>query len=348
MLVAMDIPAAAAGPWIALGIVLGILLLVLAGLGAVLVLRRTGAGPDGTLPSRPAPSPAGGYPEDDLPGFLAAPPGSDGAPVAPAGGWPALSSDPPARPDPEPGPVGRERGGSETARVLAVMAVAALLLVGGAAAIAAGSRSAEAVPDAADATDGRGGDDRRPVPTSPVPRHPAPGALAATSIPLGRHGLTARLTFGGVVLEQRAVGVTVAYPAVSVTASGGRAGALAHVRLPTFNCLTAQPPEDPVAAGCTPSVTEYADLPSPALAATRNGNRLRISGSFPTYVRPNGGPPVWTGRVYELLVTVEPGGGEASGGWVPAEGVLHLGQGRAREIDAPGVNVLRYADRETD
>jgi hypothetical protein len=57
---------------------------------------------------------------------------------------------------------------------------------------------------------------------------------------------------------------------------------LAHLRLPTFNCLTADVPSDPVAAGCVPSVTQYADLPTPALQVSDDGTRLSLSGRFPT------------------------------------------------------------------
>src|SRR3712207_7295266 len=59
---------------------------------------------------------------------------------------------------------------------------------------------------------------------------------------LFRSGVVARLAFGGIVVERQAVGTTVAYPSVSVTAAGDGGTALAHVRLPTWNCLTPEPP----------------------------------------------------------------------------------------------------------
>ena len=80
-----------------------------------------------------------------------------------------------------------------------------------------------------------------------------------------------RLTFGGIVLERRAVGVTATYPQVTVTSDGEEA--VAHVELPTFNCLTDQAPADPVAAGCVASLTESADLATPELTVTRDGGR---------------------------------------------------------------------------
>ena len=118
----------------------------------------------------------------------------------------------------------------------------------------------------------------------------------------------ARLAFGGLVVERQAVGTTVAYPMVSVTAAGDGGTALAHVRLPSWNCLAAEAPEDPEAAGCVRSRTEYADLPSPALTVTRDGEDLRLTGRFPTYTRPIGTAPAYTGRVYALTVTVSPAG----------------------------------------
>ena len=65
---------------------------------------------------------------------------------------------------------------------------------------------------------------------------------------------------------------------------------------PTFNCLTAEAPADPVAAGCTPTLTEYAELASPDLAVADDGRRPACSrGRFPTETRPNGSPPAPTG-----------------------------------------------------
>jgi hypothetical protein len=171
------------------------------------------------------------------------------------------------------------------------MAVTALLLLGVAAAVAAGSRP-----------DGRRGHAERPD--------------AAMTRQM------ARLTFGGVVLEPRAVGVTATYPVVEVTTDGERSSA--RVEFPTFNCLTAEAPADPVAAGCTRSLTEYAELASPELLADADGDGLRISGRFATEFRPNGSAPTPTGRAYELRITVTPTDGRGRG-WRPADGVLELG-----------------------
>ena len=130
---------------------------------------------------------------------------------------------------------------------------------------------------------------RRPEPAPALPAgDPAAGALAFASVPLGEDGLAAGVTFQGVVLEQRAVGLTVTYPSVSLSTDGERS--LAHVRLPTFNCLTAEPPADPVAAGCARSLTEYADLADPQLQVTRDGERVDLAGLFPTYTRPTRRP----------------------------------------------------------
>ena len=155
------------------------------------------------------------------------------------------------------------------------MGVTAALLIGVAAVVAATSR-----PDG-----GRGHHDRD-------------GASRAQG------GAAARLTFGGVVLEPRAVGVTATYPVVEVSVDGD--DARARVEFPTFNCLSDEAPADPVAAGCTRSVTEYADLASPDLVVDRVGEGLRVTGRFPTELRPNGSAPVPTGRVYELVITAAP------------------------------------------
>ena len=301
MLDGMDIPGAAAGtataPWLVLGAVLGVLLVLLAGLVAALVLRRRNPGP-------PAHGPAADDRRDDLPGFLESPPGSGAGPTVPQTGWAALTAPvAPAAPPPA-------RGRRDAVVVLAAMAVTALLLVGAAAAVAA--------------TSGPGG--RR----DPHTRGHEPAA---------RDAAAARLTFGGVVLEPRAVGVTATYPVVEVTTDGDRSRAT--VEFPTFNCLAAEAPADPVAAGCTRAVPEHAELTSPDLVVEPDGAGLRVSGRFPTEVRPNGSAPVSTGRAYELRITVRPVDGASGRGWRPAEGVLELGTGSAATVDEPGVSVLR-------
>jgi len=122
MLTAMEIPVTA-GPWLVLGVVLGVLLPALAALAVVLLRRR--AAPDR---SPPPPEPD----VDDLPGFLESPPGSLPAPASAATAWPALSAPPApaATPPPPPGDPG-VRG------ALVAMAVTAVVLVGVVAAVAA-------------------------------------------------------------------------------------------------------------------------------------------------------------------------------------------------------------------
>lgn len=309
MLTGMDIPVAA-GPWLVLGVVLGILLPLLAAL-AVLALRRRPARPE----KPPAPTPASaGLAQDDLPGFLESPPGS--APTSAAvGGWAALSSPvtPPPAPDRPP-----ERSGS--IGVLVAMAVTALVLIGAAAAVAAAGIG----DPAADRSHAR--DDAR-------------GAHARTTEAARSETASARLTFGGVVLERHAVGVTVAYPRVRVSADGDRA--TAEVELPTFNCLRGDAPEDPVPAGCTRSVTEHAELSTPDLEVAADGAGLRLSGRFASVLRPNGSPPEATGRVYELVVRVAPRDGRAGEGAEPATGLLQLGDDRVA-TDHGKPNALTY------
>jgi hypothetical protein len=284
MLTAMEIPVTA-GPWLVLGVVLGILLAALAALAAVGLRRRRAPGP-------PAPSPPPEHGIDDLPGFLESPPGSTPAADDPHPAWPALSAPPrpPAAQPPEPVPGGD--GG--TRRALLAMAVTALLLVGAAAAVAIGT------------------EDR-------------PGrAPQAGTEPVG--DVTAELAFEGVVLERHAVGVTVTYPRVRVTVRDGLPAA--ELELPTFNCLRDTAPEDPVAAGCSRSVPEYAQLAAPDLGLRTDGDGFRVSGAFPTSRRPNGSAPVSTGRVYEITVDVAPRDGSLDEGSEPATGRLELGGDR--------------------
>lgn len=292
MLVAMDLQGAATGtaevPWVVLGVVLGVGLVVLVGAVTAVAVRRR----SGRVPADP-----GG---DDLPGFLESPPGAASPAAA---GWAALS----APPLPAPATARPRR---DTLAPLAAMAVTALLLLGAAAVVIATSRSGD---------------------------RPAPGRASAT--PTAVRGAAARLTFGGVVLEPRAVGVTATYPVVEVATDSGRT--VARVQFPTFNCLTSEAPADPVAAGCAPAGTEYAQLPSPELSVRPDGDGLRIAGRFPTELHPNGGAPAATGRVYELRITVTPTGEAAADGWRPARGTLDLGPGRATTVGRPGLNVLR-------
>lgn len=333
MLGPMDI--SQAGPWIPPWVLLVVVMaLVLTAVGALLLLRRRkgrrrlpAGGDDG--PAGPLP-----YRDDDLAAFLESPPGTAGSPAPPPGGWPALAGGPGAAPSPAPdvAPEPFTGRGRNRALVLGALALIALLIV--ATVLALAQR-----PPGPDRDRIRQTVDLPAVPAAPTPGQPGAGELADASVRPGREGGAARLEFGGLVLEQRAVGITATYPVVEATWSGQQG--VAHVRLPTFNCLTATAPEDPVAAGCVPTVREYGDLPSPALTITGNDGTVQLSGRFPTYVRPNGTPPGWTGRVYELRVRAAPVDGEPAEGWVRAEGEIRLGSGRAATLDSADVTVLR-------
>lgn len=305
---------------IALGVVLGLLGVVLAGLAAFVAARRGGRRPP---VGAPPPTPASG--PDDLPGFLEFPPGA-GSPDAAPSGWASLTAPVPVAPAPTP-----PRSPASRAAAGAIVAVAVLLLALGIAVATSGggSRPHTDRPHGSPA-----GDSQAPAPGTA-------GALASESVPVGDDGIAARLAFEGAVLERHAVGVTATYPGLRVSSDGRRA--VAHLELPTFHCLAADAPADPVAAGCSRSVTEYADLGSPGLHATGSGDRLRVTGDFATYVRPNGGPPEWTGRTYRIEVTVRAvaDGGTPHDDWQPAEGVLVLGDDRAGSTGDAEVNAVR-------
>ncbi|RFU21777.1 hypothetical protein [Geodermatophilus marinus] len=340
----MESSAPAAVPWVVLAVALTALAVL--GVAAARAARRhpRQEPPPGPPAEAGGPAPAAAGPRwahDDLPGFLAAPPGTaaEEPPPPPA----------PARP---PGSGGRA---PDAARPVVTMAGAALALVA-ALAVVAGSTGAAAPagdpPPVAGTTPGAGAPPGPPVPPAPppdlpgVPAEPLPGeggagALAARSVPLGTDGLAARLAFGGVVLERHAVGVTVAYPSVSVTATGDPVtAALAHLRLDTWNCLAGEAPDDPEEAGCVRTRTAYAELPTPALGVEREGPGLRLTGRFPTYTRPLGGPATYTGRVYDVTVTVA-ADGPLRAGTAPATGTFFLGADRAGSRGGPGVDVLR-------
>jgi hypothetical protein len=333
MLVGMDISPAGpwTGPWLVLAIVLGIALAVL---GAVLMLRRHGSRGPAAGTEAGAADRQRAYGDDDLPGFLESPPGSTRRAASPAGGWPSLGGGTDAS---ATAPAAAAGKGRRRAAVLGAVALTALLMVAVVAVLVFAGRDGTAGPGRGGPHD-RGTADLAPPPATPSPGDPGAGALADAAVRPGRGGGAARLEFAGLVLEQRAVGVTATYPALDASWNGRRA--VAHLRLPTFNCLSATAPEDPVAAGCVASVTEYADLPSPALTVTGDDGRVQLSGRFPTYVRPNGSPPVWTGRVYEIGVRAAPVDGEPTDGWVRAEGEIRLGSGQAPTVDDPDVTVL--------
>ncbi|WP_409330502.1 hypothetical protein [Trujillonella humicola] len=324
--------------------VLGVVLLLLAGLLAAPLARRR--------PAAPAPEPAPApplptFPDDDLPSFRAAPPGTPGA--APPQGRPA-----PSRTAPAGDGDGDTEGDRAAGRVLLALAAAALALIAVLALLAGvesvadddGEGSGPAAPPAGPPAPVTSDPPVPPLPTvpdDPLPGERGAGTLAMLSVPLDDGGWAARLVFEPLVLEPRAVGATVTVPAVGVTRRTDGT-ALAHVRLPTWNCLSADAPPDPAAAGCTPGPVEYADLPSPALRTTVEDGRLRLTGRFPTYTRPAGSVPVYTGRVYELTVTVAAAGRHAAAGddrWAPAEGTLFLGLGRAESLDDPGLSAVR-------
>jgi hypothetical protein len=341
MLTPMDLAAAWAGPWLVLGVVIG---LVLAGVLAMAIRAGHRTRPPATAPDQPEqPEQPQGWVDDDLPGFLEQPPG-----VAPDVRTPesaAPTPDPPlAAPTQRRRVPAHARGGPtapEPGRVLVLLASVALVLVGIAAAL--GVATTDGPPTAADPRPSAEQDPRptwdlpdlTAFPERPEPGDPGAGRLAAASVPIGDDGALARLAFEGVVLERKAVGVAVAYPSVSVTAAEVPGGpALAHVVLPLWNCLTDTAPEDAEAAGCRRLPTEYADLPSPALTVADDGEGLRISGRFATYLRPNGTAPEWTGRVYPLAVRVQPDGKGATG-------ALHLGTERAESVDDLRLSELR-------
>ncbi|MGY1813445.1 hypothetical protein [Blastococcus sp. SYSU D00820] len=342
----MDVSPGAAAPWIVLGVVL-LVLAVLAGM-RVGARRARGAGRAAAEPPAEAgvSGSAPAFAEDDLPGFLAFPPGTPGA-EAEAGPAPS--------PRPSAPPADEEPAAAGTGRVVAAMVAAALVLIALLALVAIVLRPSadeSATPSATSsrtpgATAQAGGSAAAPpeplpgVPVDPLPGETGAGALAMRSVPVGEDGTTARLAFGGLVLERRAVGVTVTYPGLSVTVAGDGT-ALAHLRLPTWNCLGTAAPADPVAAGCVPGPTEWADLPSPQLTAERADGGLRLTGRFPTYTDPAGTEPVYTGRVYALTLTVTPAG-RARDGWAPAAGTVFLGTERAEALADPALSAVRGA-----
>jgi hypothetical protein len=295
-------------------------------------------------------------PLDDLPGFLENPPGSlPAAPPVPVSAPVQRPEEPPAGATAASGngrsPVSLSRSAATAATVAAVaVLVAAAVLVavtagrdddgGPASAPSPVSDSGPTATLTAPTESAAPGLDAT-VPTTAAPAsstETAAAARALESVPLGEDGVAASVTFEGVVLEQRAVGLTVTYPSLSLTTDGRRS--LAHVRLPTFNCLTAEPPADPVAAGCARSLTEYADLGDPQLQVSRTGDRIDVVGLFPTYTRPNGSAPAHTGRAYQLTAAIT-ADGSASDGWAPAAGVVRIGLDSAPTTPDPGVNVLQ-------
>jgi hypothetical protein len=289
----MDIRAAtsmAAGPWIALAIVLGLASLVLAGLAVALFgrSRRVSVGPVEDT-------------QDDLPGFLDMPPGTPAAGSAAPGGLVALAA------PPSPPPAAPER----SRRPHAVIAAGAAVLVAAAAVLVA-----VWAPSASSASSAR---------------HPHHADRQPASDSRPARDVQARMTFAGVVLEERAVGVTVTYPEVEFTRNSD--GGVAQLTLPTWNCMTAEAPDDPADAGCVRGRTEYAELSSPELETSRADGTLRFSGDFATSTHPTGSAPETTDRVYAIAVEVTPEEALRGRRWTHATGVLELADRRAESVD---------------
>jgi len=300
---------------------------------------------------------------DDLPTFFASPPGSPtalpaapgaaapAAPPATAGAAPAPHPAPHPAPDPvldptpdpatdrtsdaAPGGSGRSRrrsGGLAAVVVLVVALVVVAVVVG-----VAGSTGTRDASPAGTSSTGRagtpGGSTATGAAATAASSPPAPltaaaaGDLADLDLPTGDDGFTASLTFPGVVLEPRAVGVTVAYPVLTVDSDG--ASTVAHLDLPVWNCLAGSPPADPVAAQCTRSLEEHADLGSPDLVVERGDGGADLSGAFATYTRPNGSAPSYTGRSYPVTATITAQAGRGTG----VAGSLTLGGTR---VEATG------------
>ncbi|RZU33014.1 hypothetical protein BKA19_2729 [Blastococcus saxobsidens] len=273
----------ASAAWLVLGTVLGVLLSATVVAG---VLAYRWAVPPA------APEPGAAAPRvDDLADFLEHPPGTRTEPPAPAD-WAMLAAPPPAPAAPPPATAD---GRGRTYLQLAALSLTALTLVGVAAAVAAAT--------------GTGGA------ASPAPA--GPGADPDTP------ALEGELRAAGIVLEQRAVGVTATYPEIRLRDDGGSTHL--ELRLPTWNCFTASAPADPAAAGCVRSVVEHAELSTPELVVEREGERLRLHGRAATELRPFGTPPEPSGHAYEFEVTVTPRN-DAGG---PVTGEVRIGTNTA-------------------
>ncbi|WP_147251759.1 hypothetical protein [Blastococcus sp. TF02-8] len=284
----MDTSAAGAAAWTVLGAVLGLLL---AATALATVRAARGRRGRGTATGQPAPLRV-----DDLAEFLEHPPGTRPEPPGPAAGWTSLTPPaPPAILTTAP------PAGDHTYRALALLCLAALTLVGLAGAVAAGYRESD---------------------------EPRASATRATTPPSPSGRTTGELTAGGLVLQQRAVGITVTYPELSLSVE--RDTVALDLRLPTWNCLTATAPTDPAASGCIPSLVEHAELTTPELSVERDGNRLVLRGPATTELRPSGSAPESTGRVYEVELTVVLGAEPA--------GEIRIGTGSAQVTGKLGEN----------
>ncbi|MGY1844215.1 hypothetical protein [Modestobacter sp. SYSU DS0875] len=327
------------GRWLLVGLLTGIAL----GLATTALTagrrgpagRTTGSDAGGTVSggrgsgdTAPTTGPPDGV-VDDLPGFLDRPPGSPAPPTAPRSGSSASTATAvPAGTAGRPGGRGTQ---AATAGAVVLLLGAAVLAGTGPTDTTAPATAARSIPLGPPP---ESGPTRSPEPPS---ADPAAGSLAFRSVLPGGDGLVLRAAFTGLLLEERAVGLTVTTPSLSVSTDGERA--LAHVRLPVWNCLTAEPPADPAAAGCARGRTEYADLADPGLQVRRDGDRVELTGLFPTYTRPNGSAPTYTGRAYRLTATLTADGGVGDGR-AAATGVLQLGLDSAPVSPAPGVSQL--------
>lgn len=349
----------AAGAWVLAALAAALLL----GGGAAAWAGRGPAAepaPAATAPTSPPAASAAPVREvDDLQAFFEAPPGTTGAAVEPTDG-PGEAPAPTTTPAPasdhrssQDAPAAADEAHRTTVRRIAVGATAALLVVVVGAAVAAALTRDETPRggDGAGRVDRDGSASPTDTPTTTAPSTPtetpapitaaAAGDLAGVVVSPGRDGLEADLVFEGIVLEPRAVGSTVTRPGLALS-TDGRSG-VAHLELPTWNCLSATAPADPAAAGCTPGPTEYADLGTPTLRVDVAGGDFELTGDFPTYTRPNGSPPAYTGRTYAVTVTGGPAG-EARGEEARATGELGLGGATTGTRTDTDVNLVRVPD----
>lgn len=318
-----------------LGVAAALCLLVALAAGAGTIAGRRRSAPEHPPEQVSAPAAPAVLEIDDLPAFFDRPPGSPAAlppapavspaSVSPASVSPASVSPAAAAPTPPAGTADTPppaAGNRRSAGLVVTAVVVGLVVLGVVAAVVvstARTPRAEAVPTSSSPT--------ASSPTATRPAAPltaaAAGDLADLDLPPGDTGFTADLSWTAVVLEPRAVGVTVAYP--ELTVSGDGAQAVAHLDLAVWNCLADTAPADPAAADCRRSVPEYADLGSPQLQVTRTSDGLELAGTFATYTRPNGSAAAYTGRSYPVDVEVvrTPEG---------ADGTLQLGSGTATVV----------------
>ena len=282
----MDVPAAAAGPWIVLGAVLGALLLLAARSPRSLRLRSP-------APPEPAAAPPADGPRDDLADFLAHPPGTRGAPVDDARRVGAARAAGPPR-GPRTAPGGDGPGGA---------------LAGPRGRRAAARRHRRRARRRASGRRrrGAGASPHRRAPHRRAPHRRAPHRRRA---PRGRRraaGLRRRRPGGARGGHHRG-----ATPSWS-SAWTARGGEVARLRLPAVNCLAVAAPPEPGDPACRAARTEYAELsaPAPARGARRRpAHRLR---PLRHLLRPPGAAAEPTGRSYEVVVTVTAAGAEGRG-----------------------------------